>query len=669
MSTEKELSSEASEQVKQEHFKTTYEPPNRVSNGSHIPSSHVYQKLYAESVEKPEVFWKRMALERLEWITPFNTVFSGGFENGDVKWFEDGQLNVSFNCLDRHAVKNPDKVAIIWEGDSVDQVEKITYKKALEETCRLANLLKSLGVKKGDAVCIYLPNCPQAAYAMLACARIGAPHSVVFAGFSSDSLSDRINDSKCKIVITADEMVRGGKPIFLKKTVDEALKKCQSVTKTLVLKKTGGKVDWNEDRDLWMEKEMSLQSTECKPEVMNSEDPLFFLYTSGSTGTPKGLVHTQAGYLLYTSLTHLYTFDYRDGDVYACVADVGWITGHSYIVYGPLCNGATTFMFEGIPTVPDAGRYWDMVQRHQITQFYTAPTAIRTLMRSSVELVKKYDRSSLRVLGTVGEPINPEAWKWYHEHVGDRKCSIVDTYWQTESGGHLLTPLPGASLQKAGSASFPFFGIVPEVLEAQTGKVIEGNTVSGVLAISKPWPGITRTIFGDHDRYMKTYLNVYKGKYFTGDGTIRDQDGFYWITGRVDDVINVSGHRIGTAEIESALVGHPKCAEAACVGITHDVKGQAIFAYVILKENVQESAGLITELKNEVRKHIGPFATPDYLVIAPGLPKTRSGKIMRRLLRKIASKETDQLGDISTLAEPAIVDALIEKVNASFPSK
>ncbi|PRP89401.1 acetyl-CoA synthetase [Planoprotostelium fungivorum] len=638
--------------LQKEHplFNERHEVPDRVSKGSHISSMAQYEKYYRESIENPESFWQQRANELLTWTKPFTKVFSGGFENGDVKWFEDGELNVSYNCLDRHAERTPDKVAIIWEGDSPNQVEHITYKQALEQTCRLANAMKELGVKRGESVCIYLPNCPTAAYAMLACARIGAPHSVVFAGFSADSLADRIRDSKSKLIITADQSTRGGKVIPLKQAVDDAVKKSDSVQHVLLLQNTGGKVHFEKGRDVWLHEAMEKQSTTCQPESMNAEDPLFYLYTSGSTGTPKGLVHTQGGYLLYAALTHLWVFDYRENDIYACVADVGWITGHSYIVYGPLCNGATTFMFEGLPTLPDAGRYWDMVQRHKITQFYTAPTAIRTLMKFDDTFVKRYDVTSLRVLGSVGEPINPES---YNEVVGDKKCSIVDTYWQTESGGHLLTPLPGATPQKAGSASFAFFGIVPE-----------GNSVSGVLCISKPWPGITRTIFNDHERYMKTYLNVYKNKYFTGDGVWKDQDGYHWITGRVDDVINVSGHRIGTSEVEGALVTHNKCAEAACVGVPHDVKGQAIFAYVILKENVEETPELLAELKGAVRTHIGPFATPDFVVIAPGLPKTRSGKIMRRLLRKIAAGELDQLGDTSTLADPHVLDLIIEKVKS-----
>ena len=526
----------------------------------------------------------------------------------------------------------------------------------------MANVLKSLGVRKGDTVCIYLPNCPECAFAMLACARIGAIHSVVFGGFSSEALGDRIIDAQCKILITADEGLRGGKIIPLKRIASEAIARCHSISKVLVLKKTGNSVPWDSDKDIWLNDIMATMRPYCPAESMNSEDPLFFLYTSGSTGKPKGIQHSSAGYLLYTAITFKYVFDIRPNDIYASISDVGWITGHSYIVYGPLANGATTFMFESLPTYPDPGRYWNLVQTHKITQFYTAPTAIRTLMKFEDSFVTKYDRSSLRILGSVGEPINPESFRWYYNIVGQKQCSIVDTYWQTESGGHLLTPLPGCVPQKAGSCCLPFFGIKPEIIDGTTGNVIDGNGVSGVLAIATPWPGIARTIFKDHQRYLTTYMHAYKNKYFTGDGAHRDKDGYYWISGRVDDVINVSGHRIGTAEVESALVQHPACAESAVVGVPHDIKGQTIFAFCILKSHYKESDELIVQLKQEVRKHIGGFAVPEAIIVVSGLPKTRSGKIMRRILRKIAHGEHSTLGDLSTIADPEIVEVMIKKM-------
>jgi len=545
-------------------------------------------------------------------------------------------------------------------------VLRITYAEALAATCQLANALKTKGVRKGDRVCLYMPMVPEAAYAMLACARIGAIHSVVFAGFSAEALRARVVDSQCNVVLTADEGLRGGKKIKLKQTVDTALDspECACVKAVLVHKRTGGEISWIDGRDQWMHEAMACERPFCAPEMMGGEEPLFLLYTSGSTGKPKGVLHSTAGYLLWTAFTHHYTFDHRPGDVYACVADVGWITGHSYIVYGPLCNAATTFMFEGLPTNPDPGRYWDMVQRHRITSFYTAPTAIRALMKFGTEHVKKYDKSSLRVLGSVGEPINPEAWRWYFEEVGEKRCVVVDTFWQTETGGHMITNLPGCTPMKPGAASLPMFGVRPVVVDPTSGEVLAGNGVEGVLCVSQPWPGIARTIYGDHGRYLETYLKPYGGKYFTGDGCKRDRDGYYWITGRVDDVLNVSGHRLGTAEIESALVLHPACVEAAVVGVPHDVKGQGVFAYVILAEGVEETADLIPSLKMSVRKEIGGLAIPDGVVVVSGLPKTRSGKIMRRVLRKVACNEADTLGDTSTLADPSIVEELVAKVAA-----
>jgi len=559
----------------------------------------------------------------------------------------------------------------LWEGDEPNEVRKITYSELHREVCTYANLLKAEGLRKGDTVAVYLPNVPEAAYVMLACARLGLVHSVVFAGFSAESLASRVQDAGSKVVFTADEGRRGGRSLPLKTIVDNALVNCPFVQRVFVLKRSHGdaKISMKENRDVWLHESLPLCRPYCPAEPLDSEDPLFLLYTSGSTGKPKGVMHTQAGYLLQTSLTHKYVFDYREDDVYACVADVGWITGHSYIIYGPLCNGATTVMFESTPIYPNAGRYWDMVARHRITQLYTAPTAIRTLMKFGASFVLPHDRSSLRILGSVGEPINPEAWRWYHEVVGDKKCAIVDTYWQTETGGHMLTPLPGVTSTKPGSATFPFFGVEPVLLDSQTGKPVQpqkDRAVEGVLAIARPWPSIARTVFRDHARYLQTYMAPYPGYYFTGDGVRLDQDGYFWIEGRVDDVINVSGHRLGTAELESALVGHKGCAEAAVVGFPHDVKGQGIVAYCIMRDGFTDSVEMENELKMEVRKTIGPFATPDVIVITPGLPKTRSGKIMRRILRKIAAREAspEQLGDISSLAEPDIVQQLIDKFNS-----
>ncbi len=644
-------------------LKDLYPVIARVKKGALLNSPAQYQKLYQESVKTPDRFWGRMAKEFLTWQRPFDRVQAGDFAAGNVAWFTGGRMNVSENCLDRHLAERGDQVAILWEGDEPGDVRRVTYQELHAETCRLANVLISRGVRKGDRVAIYLPMVPEAAAAMLACARLGAIHSVIFGGFSAESVRDRIIDSDCRVLITADEGLRGGKHVPLKRTADEALSACPNVHTVLVLKRTGEHVPMTAGRDLWLREAMDAQRPWCPPEPVESEDLLFLLYTSGSTGKPKGVAHGSAGYLLYAAITHKYVFDYREGDVYACMADVGWVTGHSYIVYGPLCNGATSFMFEGIPTYPDAGRYWDMVERHQINSFYTAPTAIRAIAKEGDALPKKYDRSSLRVLGSVGEPINPEAWRWYYEVVGEHRCAIVDTFWQTETGGHMITPLPGVTALKPGSATLPFFGVQPVALDDKGNEVkwATGKEVSGILAFKASWPGIARTIYGDHTRFLNTYFKPYPGYYFTGDGCRRDADGYWWITGRVDDVINVSGHRMGTAEVESALVAHPACAEAAVVGYPHEIKGQGIFAYVILKTGHQESAALIKELRDEVRKIIGPIATPDKILITPGLPKTRSGKIMRRILRKVAAQETDQLGDISTLADPAVVQLLIDK--------
>ena len=637
-----------------------FSPPARVSEGAHFPDMKSYQELYRKSIEDPDAFWGEQARENINWNHDFFQVCDSDMAEGMVAWFVGGKLNVCENCVDRHVQDKGDQVAILWEGDEPGDVREITYRELQRKVCRMANVLRHNGIRKGDRVAIYMPMIPEAAMAMLACARLGAVHSVVFAGFSAESLRDRINDARCKAVMTSDEGRRGKKIIPLKRTVDEAVMACPSVEHVFVYNHTGGKVPFFAPRDIDLKDAMKAERPYCPVEHVDSEDTLFLLYTSGSTGKPKGIAHTSAGYLLYTMLTHRYVFDYRPGDIYACVADIGWITGHSYVVYGPLANGATTVMFESIPTYPDSGRYWDMVERLKITQFYTAPTAIRAIAKDGDDYVKKYDRSSLRILGSVGEPINPEVWKWYYEVVGGGRCNIVDTWWQTETGGIMITPLPGATNTKPGSATFPFFGIEPVVLD-EKGNEIEGNGVSGLLCVKKPWPSLARTIQGDHERFMQTYLSVYSGYYFTGDGCRRDEDGYYWITGRVDDVINVSGHRMGTAEVESALVTNAACAEAAVVGFPHDIKGQGIFAYVILKEDYEESAELIGALKNEVRHHIGPIATPDHILITPGLPKTRSGKIMRRILRKVASQETDQLGDITTLADPSVVEHLIQK--------
>ena len=643
-----------------DHLNRIFNPPNNVTEKSYFPSLETYQAVYESSIKEPELFWKDQAEKHIEWISPFNQVCNSNLSTGQISWFNGGQLNVSVQCIDRHLSMQATQTAIIWEGDEPGDVREISYQELHDEVCRMANVLKKYGISKGDRVALYMPMIPAAAYAMLACARIGAIHSVVFAGFSAEALRERVLDSSCKAVITADEGRRGQKRIALKSLVDEAVSSCACVEHVFMYRHTNDEVRFNEPRDIDLGEAMLQESTTCVPEVMESEDPLFILYTSGSTGKPKGLQHSSAGYILYTMLTHKYVFDYQDGDIYACVADIGWITGHSYVVYGPLANGATTVMFESIPTYPDAGRYWDMVERLKITQFYTAPTAIRAIARMGDSFVEKYDRSSLRVLGSVGEPINPESWNWYYSVVGNNHCNIVDTWWQTETGGIMITPLPGATPVKPGSATFPFFGVNPVILDDQ-GKELEGNDVSGLLAIKTPWPSMARTIYGDHERYMQTYLSPFKGYYFTGDGCRRDEDGYYWITGRVDDVINVSGHRMGTAEVESALVQHPACAEAAVVGFPHEIKGQGIFAYVIIKSDLKESDDLVKQLRQTVREQIGPIATPDHILIAPGLPKTRSGKIMRRILRKIASLEIKELGDTSTLADPSVIDTLIEK--------
>ncbi|HEY2397282.1 MAG TPA: acetate--CoA ligase [Rudaea sp.] len=619
-----------------------------------------YEKLYAESVRDPEGFWGRIG-KRLDWIRPYAKVKNVSFAADDlhIRWYEDGQLNLSANCLDRHLKTRGDKTAILWEGDDPAESRAISYRELHEQVCRAANLLKNLGVRKGDRVTIYLPMIPEAAVAMLACARIGAVHSVVFGGFSPDSLAGRIADCTSKLVITADEGLRGGKKVGLKVNVDEALTKpdTSSVETVLVVKRTGSPVNMQAPRDRWWDALMATQSAECPPDTIGAEDPLFILYTSGSTGKPKGVLHTTGGYGVFASYTHACVFDLREEDIYWCTADVGWVTGHSYIVYGPLANGATSLMFEGVPNHPDSGRFWQVIDKHQVTLFYTAPTAIRALMRDGEGPVKKWKRSSLRLLGSVGEPINPEAWEWYWRVVGDGRCPIVDTWWQTETGGILITPLPGAIDQKPGSATKPFFGVKPAIVDAN-GKVQEGEA-EGNLILTDAWPGMMRTVYGDHQRFIDTYFKTYPGTYFTGDGARRDADGYYWITGRVDDVINVSGHRLGTAEVESALVAHAKVAEAAVVGCPHDIKGQGIYAYVTLKSGEQPSDALRKELIAWVRKEIGPIATPDYLQWAPGLPKTRSGKIMRRILRKIAENQPDQLGDISTLADPSVVQNLV----------
>lgn len=632
-----------------------YPVPEAFAATAHINADQ-YREMYRQSVDDPETFWAEQANKFVSWYRPWDRVLDWDFHDARIRWFEGAQLNACYNCVDRHLDSRADQTAIIWEGDDPKQDRNITYRELHQEVCTFANALKQRGVRKGDRVCIYMPMIPEAAYAMLACARIGAVHSVVFGGFSPESLKDRILDSDCRVLITADQGVRGGKAVALKANADRALESCPDVHTVIVVNRTGGDIQWHSERDVWLHEIAATVDADCEPEPMDAEDPLFILYTSGSTGKPKGVLHTTGGYLLFAAITHKYVFDYQDGEPYWCTADVGWVTGHTYIVYGPLANGAVTLMFEGIPTYPDASRFWQVCDKHQVTTFYTAPTAIRALMREGDAPVKNTSRRSLRLLGTVGEPINPEAWEWYYNVIGEARCPVVDTWWQTETGGHLITPLPGATATKPGSATFPFFGVVPALVDNE-GRVLEG-AAEGNLVITRPWPGQMRSVYGDHQRFRDTYFSTYPGMYFTGDGARRDQDGYYWITGRVDDVLNVSGHRLGTAELESALVLHPDVAEAAVVGFPHDIKGQGIYAYVTLIKGRQPDDALKKELIALVRQEIGPIATVDAIQWAPGLPKTRSGKIMRRILRKIAANDIDNLGDVSTLADPGVVDDL-----------
>ena len=634
--------------------------PDLTNSKSFKIDNNKYIEMYQESISNPEEFWRKMG-NRIDWITPFSKVKDTSFSHDDVsiKWYEDGSLNVSYNCIDRHLEKNRDKVAIIWESDDPSLSKNITYGELYKQVCRLSNIYKELGVNKGDRVILYMPMIPEAAYAMLACARIGAVHSVVFGGFSPEALASRITDCGASLVVTADEGPRGGKSVPLKENVNKALEISGDI-KTLVVKRTGANIYMKENRDFSYNEMVDLVSETNEPEEMSAEDPLFILYTSGSTGKPKGVQHSNGGYIVYASLTHEYIFDYHQEDIYWCTADVGWITGHSYIVYGPLSNGATTLMFEGVPTYPDCSRFWQVCEKHNVNQFYTAPTAIRALMGQGDDFVNNCDLSSLRILGTVGEPINPEAWEWYNKVVGKGKCPIVDTWWQTETGGILITPLPGATATKPGSATTPFFGIKPVIIDPKTGQELIGNNVEGVLAFKDSWPSQMRTVYGDHDRFIKTYFSDFKGYYFSGDGCKRDKDGYYWITGRVDDVLNVSGHRMGTAEIESALVSHPLVSESAVVGYPHKIKGQGIYAFVTLMVGKNSTPELTQELEAWVRKEIGPIAKPDYIQWSPNLPKTRSGKIMRRILRKIAENKYEDLGDTSTLADPSVVKNLIE---------
>ncbi len=634
--------------------------PDLTNSKSFKIDKNKYNEMYQESISNPEEFWRKMG-NRIDWITPFSKVKDTSFSHDDVfiKWYEDGSLNVSYNCIDRHLEKNRDKVAIIWESDEPSLSKNITYGELYKQVCRLSNIYKELGVNKGDRVILYMPMIPEAAYAMLACARIGAVHSVVFGGFSPEALASRITDCGASLVVTADEGPRGGKSVPLKENVNKALEISGDI-KTLVVKRTGANIYMKENRDFSYNEMVDLVSETIEPEEMSAEDPLFILYTSGSTGKPKGVQHSNGGYIVYASLTHEYIFDYHQEDIYWCTADVGWITGHSYIVYGPLSNGATTLMFEGVPTYPDCSRFWQVCEKHNVNQFYTAPTAIRALMGQGDDFVNNCDLSSLRILGTVGEPINPEAWEWYNKVVGKGKCPIVDTWWQTETGGILITPLPGATATKPGSATTPFFGIKPVIIDPKTGQELIGNNVEGVLAFKDSWPSQMRTVYGDHDRFIKTYFSDFKGYYFSGDGCKRDKDGYYWITGRVDDVLNVSGHRMGTAEIESALVSHPLVSESAVVGYPHKIKGQGIYAFVTLMVGKNSTPELTQELEAWVRKEIGPIAKPDYIQWSPNLPKTRSGKIMRRILRKIAENKYEDLGDTSTLADPSVVKNLIE---------
>ncbi len=633
-------------------------PVNKeIAEQAHI-NKELYQRLYQQSITEPEKFWSEQAEQFLDWEKPWDKTLEFDYPTGKISWFKGGKLNVSVNCLDRHLANRANQTAIIWEGDNPNQDKKISYAELHQQVCKFANVLKSQGVNKGDRVCIYLPMIAEAATVILACTRIGAVHSIVFGGFSAEALKDRILDADCQYLICADEGYRGGKSIPIKKTEDIAASGCPNTKKMIVIQNTGNEIKWNPERDLWFNEAIATASDDCPAEEMDAEDPLFILYTSGSTGKPKGVMHTTGGYLLMAAITHKYIFDYHEGDIYWCTADIGWVTGHSYIIYGPLCNGATTLMFEGVPTYPEADRFWKVVDKHQVNIFYTAPTAIRALMAQGDEFVKRTDRSSLRVLGSVGEPINPEAWEWYYNVVGNGRCPIVDTWWQTETGGILITPLPGATDLKPGSATLPFFGVNPKIID-NDGQELEGET-EGILVFDHPWPSQARTIFGDHQRYINTYFSTYPGYYFAGDGARRDKDGYYWITGRVDDVINVSGHRMGTAEVESALVLNSNVAEAAVVGYPHDIKGQGIYAYVTLNQGVEATDELKKELVQLVRKEIGPIASPDVIQWAPGLPKTRSGKIMRRILRKVAANEIDSLGDTSTLADPSVVDDIIK---------
>ena len=636
----------------------TFQPAAEIVSRA-LVTDESYTAMYGESLSDNDAFWAEHG-KRIDWIKPYNEISDVSYDTKDlhIRWYADGTLNAAANCLDRHLATRGNQTAIIWEGDDPADSKHITYAELHEEVCKFANVLKAEGAKKGDRITIYMPMIPEAAVAMLACARIGAIHSVVFGGFSPDALAGRIQDCDSNIVITADEGLRGGRPVPLKANTDAALENCPDCNKVIVVRRTGGDVAWVEGRDVWYHEAMSAASADCPPEEMSAEDPMFILYTSGSTGKPKGVLHTTGGYMVYASMTHQYVFDYHDGDIYWCTADVGWVTGHSYIVYGPLANGAVTLMFEGVPTWPDSSRFWQVVEKHKVNIFYTAPTAIRALMREGEAPVKSADRSSLRLLGSVGEPINPEAWMWYHEVVGDGRCPIVDTWWQTETGGILITPLPGATTTKPGSATKPFFGVDPVLVDGDN-NILEG-AADGNLCINRSWPGQMRTVYGDHQRFIETYFTTFPGRYFSGDGARRDEDGYFWITGRVDDVLNVSGHRMGTAEIESALVAHPQVAESAVVGYPHDIKGQGIYAYVTLVEGVEATDALVAELRQWTRKEIGPIATPDLLQWAPQLPKTRSGKIMRRILRKIAANDYADLGDTSTLTDPSVVSDLVD---------